>query len=477
MSDTSRSTGGAPLPAAGAPSPFGAATSARRRWVTIAVGVAVIAAAVIAAVLVTRRPAPAAVAAGQQHDAAPAADQRTPVYLSEADARRIGVTYAKVTAGAIERDIRSVGRITYDETRVATIAPKIDGYVEKLFVNITGQPVRVGDPLLAIYSPMLVTAQEELLLAARLARDVAGGTPEARRGAEELLASGRRRLAYWDVPASEIEALEQSGQVRKTLTLRSPNGGIVVEKAVLPGQRIMAGDALFKIADLGVVWAEGDVFEQDLALVRLGQHVKVEFEALPNRNITGTIAYIYPTLNAETRTAQVRVVLANPGLAIRPGMYGTIRIRVASGNSRALTIPRSALLVTGRRTLAFVQMPDGMLEPRDVVPGISTDDRVEILRGLKAGETVVASATFLVDAESNLSSSLGGMGDMPGMEIRAPKKPGPDAQPRVRVPAVDSGASAASAASAAKAAKVTKPMAPMPNMPAMPGMNHPASKP
>ena len=463
MSDVTLGTVAAPAPPpAGDPSPFGAVTSARRRWVTMAIGAAVIVAAVLTVVLVTRRPAPAALAAGHQHDAVPAKDERTPVHLTDAEARRIGVTLAKVTQGSIAREIRSVGRITYDETRVATIAAKVDGYVEQLFVNITGQPVRVGDPLLALYSPMLVTAQEELLLAARLSRDVAGGTPEARRGAEELLASGRRRLAYWDVPASEIEALEQSGTVHKTLTLRSPHGGIVVEKAVLPGQRIMAGEALFKVADLGVVWAEGDVFEQDLALVRIGQRVTVDFEALPNRSVEGTIAYIYPTLNAETRTGQVRVVLGNPGLAIRPGMYGTIRIRVASENAHALTIPRSALLATGRRTVVFVLMPDGTLEPRDVVAGLSSDERVEILRGLKSGETVVASGTFLVDAESNLTSALGGMGNMPGMEIGAPKKPGADAQPRVRVPAVDSGAKAAR---------------PAPPMSKMPGMNHAASKP
>ena len=439
-----------------ASAPFGGAPSPRRRWVAITVGVAVVGTAVLTAVLVTRRPPPATVNAGLKSDSASATGERTPVQLTDADARRIGVTYATVTAGAVAREIRSVGRVTYDETRVATIAPKIDGYVEQLFVNITGQPVRQGDPLLSIYSPMLVTAQEELLLAAKLARDVAGGTPEARRGAEELLASGRRRLAYWDVPQGEIDAIEQSGQVRKTLTLRSPRSGIVVEKAVLPGQRVMAGEALFKIADLGIVWAAGDVFEQDLALVRLGQRVSVEFEALPNRHIAGTIAYIYPTLNTETRTARVRVVLENPVLAIRPGMYATIRIKVVGGDPHTLTVPRSALLVTGRRTLVFVQTAEGALAPRDVVAGISSDDRVEILRGLKAGETVVASATFLVDAESNLSSSLGGMGNMPGMDVVSAKKTGTDAKPTIPVRAMDSSAKA---------------------MPSMPGMEKPVRKP
>ena len=459
------SVGAATSESTGAASPFGPAPSPRRRRQAIVIGVIVIAAALLTTVLVTRRSAPANPVAVRDGGAPATVDERAPVALQAADARRIGVTYAHVTEGPINREIRTVGRVTYDETRVASIAPKIDGYVEQLFVNITGQPVHEGDAMLSLYSPMLVTAQEELLLAARLVRDVTGGTAEARRGAEELLASGRRRLAYWDVPASEIEAIETSGEVRKTLTLRSPRSGIVVDKAVLAGQRIMAGEALYKIADLSVVWAEGDVFEQDLALVHLGQRVKVSFEALPNREIVGTIAYVYPTLNAETRTARVRVVLGNPGLTIRPGMYATIQIRVVTGTSQTLSIPRSALLVTGRRTLAFVQTPAGMLEPRDVVAGFSSDDRVEILRGLKAGETVVASATFLVDAESNLSSSLGGMGNMPGMDMGLPKKSGADAGKRVPVPAMENGT------------KATPPMAPMAPMPGRSGMSDTGRKP
>jgi Cu(I)/Ag(I) efflux system membrane fusion protein len=339
--------------------------------------------------------------------------------LSGDAARRIGVTYTIATAGPLAREVRTVGQVTFDETRVTAIAPKIDGWVERLDLNYLGMPVRAGDPLLAIYSPMLVTVQEELLLAKKLVVDVAGGTPEAGRSAAELLNSARRRLAYWDIPQADIDRIETSGEVQRALTLRAPVNGVVVEKSVLSGQKIMAGDALFRIADLSVVWVEGEVFEQDLSLVRIGRTVTAEFEALPGEQITGRIAYLYPTLNPDTRTARVRVELQNPDLRLKPGMYATIRFSAGSLLD-VLSVPRSAVLSTGTRSLVFVKRGDGQLEPRDVTLGVAGVDRVEILSGLAAGDTVVASATFLVDAESNLGSALGGMGNMPGMDMSPP---------------------------------------------------------
>jgi multidrug efflux pump subunit AcrA (membrane-fusion protein) len=304
-----------------------------------------------------------------------------------------------------------VGIVTYDETRVKTIAPKIDGWVEELYVAFTGQPVEENDPLLRIYSPMLVTAQEELLLAKRLFDDVGSGNNEAARNAESLLASARRRLKYWDIPDEDIARIERTGDVTKTLTLRSPLRGVVVQKNVLSGQRMMAGEPVYQVADLREVWLEGEVFERDLAIMRLGQSVTAEFAALPGGMREGRIIYIAPTVTAETRTTIVRVALPNEGLTLKPGMYATIHIR-GGGGASTLHVPRSAVLVTGQRTLVFVKDDDGMLIPREVTPGASTDDRIEILRGVKAGETVVASATYLVDAESNLGSALGGMAGM-----------------------------------------------------------------
>jgi len=191
---------------------------------------------------------------------------------------------------------------------------------------------------------------------------------------------------------------------------------------VLAGQKIMAGDALYRVADLSTVWVEGEVFEQDLANVREGQGVRAELQALPGERRTGRIAYVYPTLNPETRTVRVRVVLPNHDLRLKPGMYATLRI-TAGARDAVLTVPRSAVLSTGERSIVFVRGANGQLAPREVSIGASNDERVEILRGVRAGETVVASATFLVDAESNLGTALGGMGDMPGMELTTPPKP------------------------------------------------------
>jgi membrane fusion protein, copper/silver efflux system len=369
--------------------------------------------------------APTAAAAGHDHGAAAGGAQAAqPVSLTAEQSRRIGVTFAVATAAALEKEVRTVGQITYDETRLHVIAPKIDGWVDRLLVNTTGQPVSVGQPLLTVYSPMLVQAQEELLLARRLQGDVAGGSGDVRRSATDLLESARRRLAYWDIPAGEIAAIERSGQVRKTLTLRSPATGYVLEKNVTAGQKIMAGDALYRVADLRVVWAEGEVFERDLAGVRVGQVVHADFQALPGEQWLGRVAYIYPTLNPETRTAKVRVVLPNGDLRLKPGMYATIRITGAERQG-VLTVPRDAVLSTGERNIVFVRDRNGQLVPREVALGGTSDTRVEILRGLAAGETVVASATFLVDAESNLGKALGGMGDMPGMEMNVAPTPLP----------------------------------------------------
>lgn len=375
--------------------------------------------------------APTAMDAAQNNGAAsPAAGTATSVTLTATEAQRIGVTYATATVGPLAKEVRTVGQVTFDETRVRTITLKIDGFVERLIVNSTGQAVAAGQPLLTIYSPMLVTAQEELLLAKRLQSDVSAASGETRRSADDLLSSARRRLAYWDIPADEIRGIERSGQVRKTLTLRSPVGGYVLEKNVLAGQKIMAGEALYKVADLSTLWVEGEVFEQDLSTVRVGGSVQTDFAALPGEHRTGRISYIYPTLNPDTRTVRVRVVLSNPNLTLKPGMYATIRI---AGRERAnvLTVPRSAVLSTGERSIVFVREANGQLAPREVALGTTSDDRIEVLRGLSAGETVVASATFLVDAESNLGKSLGGMGNMPGMEMTTPPKPLP-APPRAK---------------------------------------------
>jgi membrane fusion protein, copper/silver efflux system len=405
-------------------SPFlGQKRTPARRVAGYVVAFAVIAGAAVAAYMLTREVPDESTPVSAHVHAAPGTTAGGPVTLDPEAARRIGVTFATAEAGPMVAEVTSVGQVTYDETRATAIAPKVDGWVEKLYVNFTGQNVREGEPLFALYSPMLVTAQEELLLAARLVRDVVNGSEETRRNASEMLVSARRRLQYIDVSSAEIERIEQTGQVSRTITLRSPSRGVVVEKMVLEGQRIMAGETVYRLADLREVWVEGEIFENNVASIRMGQRASIEVQAYPGEQWHGTVSYVYPTVDPSTRTARVRIALANAGQRLKPGMYATVHLTTTRG--RVLSVPRSAVVTTGERTIVFVRAPDGQLAPRDVVTGSANGDRVEIVSGLKEGDTVVASATFLIDAESNMKSALDAMSGMPGMGTKAPPAPAP----------------------------------------------------
>jgi membrane fusion protein, copper/silver efflux system len=389
----------------------------RRRWLYFAAFGAVAVGTLAITVIASRRPSsPAPV--GHQHSVQ-GGDTSRPVALSSREAGRIGVTSAVVSEGSLDQSVRAVALVAYDERRVRTATTRLEGFVERLYVDYTGRYVRAGEPLLALYAPMAVATQQELILAHRLQHDLAQGTREAQASASATVEAARQRLQFWDVPPETIAQVESTGVVERTVVLRAPYSGYVIEKPVLLGQRVMPGDPLYKIADLSVVWLEGEIFERDLPALHIGGEATATFQALPGVERRGRIAYIYPTLNAETRTARVRVELANPDLALKPGMYATLRFsgQIAEG----LSVPRSAVLATGRRNLVFQKAPDGRFVPRDVELGLAVDDRVQILRGLTAGDTVVASATFLIDAESNLGSQLGGMGNMPGMDVTAPK--------------------------------------------------------
>lgn len=398
--------------------PFGPPVPRGRRRLGLVALALTLAGAGGVAYWVTREAAPTAGPAGHAHGAVPGGGEAMPVTLGPRDQARIGVTFAPVLRAPLGLSVRTVAQVAYDETRVSIVAPLIEGWVDRLFVNFTGQAVRPGEPLFSIYSPMVVTAQQELLLARRLAGDLSGGTPEARQSARDLLESSRRRLEYWGVPRDEIRRVEETGEVRRTVTLRSPYGGVVVEKPVLAGQRIMPGDVVYRIADLSRVWVEGEVFERDLPAVRIGLRVTAEFTALPGVIREGRVTYVYPTVNPETRTARIRVALSNPDAVLKPGMYATIRFSALTDS--VYSVPRSAVLATGERNFVFLRGGDGRFVPTPVTLGAASDERVEILEGLRVGDTVVASGTFLVDAESNLGSLLGGMGNMPGMDVTKP---------------------------------------------------------
>jgi Cu(I)/Ag(I) efflux system membrane fusion protein len=350
---------------------------------------------------------------GHDHAAMTAgAGEQKRVVLDSESSRRIGVTFAIVERRELPAPVRTVGTVAYDETRLATVNPKIDGWVERLHVDFTGAPVRTGEPLMEIYSPALVSAQEELVLAARLAREATGGRALA--NAEELLASSRRRLAYWDIPEDEIRRIEESGEPSKTLTLRSPATGIVVEKNVVEGDRIMPGMTVYRIADLSRIWIEAEVFEKDLSLVGEGQRAIVSFEAYPGRSFGGRVTYVHPTVSVQSRTARVRLELPNPDLSLKPGMYAQILLE-SLPTPPTLVVPRGSVIQTGERALVFVRADDGALMPREVLPGRTSGQLISILSGLRVGDAVVSSAAFLVDAESNLGTMTGemeGMGEM-----------------------------------------------------------------
>ncbi len=374
----------------------------------IALSVFVVAAAVAVVTFRILFGEPAAEQAlGGEHDMAAmtaGGGDMQPVVLDSEGARRIGVTLAVVERRELSGFVRTVGTVAYDETRLTTVSPKIGGWVEHLYVDFTGAPIRQGEPLMEIYSPALVSAQEELLLAVRLVRDAGPG--RALTNAQELLRSSRRRLAYWDISEEQIRRIEESGEPSKTLTLMAPASGIVVEKNVVEGDRIMPGMTVYRIADLSRVWIEAEVFEKDLALVRERQRARVSFEAYPGEVFNARVTYVHPTVSVQSRTARVRLELPNPDLSLKPGMYARIELESLPAEP-TLVVPRSAVIETGQRTLVFVQGAEGALLPREVQPGRTSGRYMQILSGLEMGERVVSSAAFLVDAESNLGTMTG----------------------------------------------------------------------
>lgn len=390
-----------------------------KNWKQITLSVVLVAAAAVFVGFQMQEDAPAAAGGMEGHDHSAmgaAGSERNPVRLSAEDSRRIGVAFATVELRGLERPVEALGTVTYDETSLATVNPRIEGWVEELHVDFTGAPVRAGAPLMAVYSPKLVTAQEELVLAAGLLAEAAEG--RARENARALVESARRRLDYWEIPQEEIRRIEETGEVRRTLTLRAPASGVVVEKNVVDGDRIMPGMTLYRIADLSTVWVEADVFEKDLALVSEGRRATVTFEAFPGRTFDARVSYVYPTVSMESRTGRIRLELPNRDGLLKPGMYARIRLD-APALAPTPVVPRSAVLNTGARTLVFVRSADGTLVPREVTPGRTVGQEMQILAGLEPGERVVSSAAFLVDAESNLGALTAGMGmeGMDGMEM------------------------------------------------------------
>jgi len=328
------------------------------------------------------------------------------VKISEAKIQRLGVRSVPVERRSLDAVVRAAGRVEVDERRLATVTPKFEGYVEKLFVNATGQYVARGAPLFEAYSPELLATQREYAIAAQaLAQVKADETTAA--GMKRLAESALERLRNWDVTDDQIARLAAGGAPQRALTFRAPASGHVIERKATQGMRFMPGEALYQLADLSTVWVIAEVAEQDIGRVRTGLAARARLEAYPGQEFAGRITYIYPTLKADTRTAQVRVELPNPQGRLKPAMYAQVEI-VAAGGPR-LVVPSSAVIDNGTRRVVLVDKGDGRFEPRDVKLGERGDEYTAVTDGVKEGERVVVSANFLLDSEANLKAALGAL--------------------------------------------------------------------
>ncbi len=332
------------------------------------------------------------------------------VKISPDKVQKLGVRTEPAELRELTRTVQAVATVQANERRLHTVSPRFEGWIETLHVNTTGQFVRRGEPLLEVYSPDLVNAQQEYLIAWKGVQSVKGASPEVEADMRTLMAGALQRLRNWDISEAELQRLQQEGKARQSITLRAQASGVVMEKRAVAGMRFMPGEMLYQIADLSSVWLLAEVFEQDLGLVRLDETVKIKVDAYPDKAFTGKVTFIYPTVAPESRTAKVRIELPNPAGLLKPAMYARVEIATNRGRGKVLAVPDSAVLDSGTRQLVLIQRSAGAFEPRTVKLGMRADGYIEVLDGVKAGENVVVSANFLIDAESNLKAALSGFG-------------------------------------------------------------------
>jgi Cu(I)/Ag(I) efflux system membrane fusion protein len=334
------------------------------------------------------------------------------VEISAEQQKLIGVKTVKVALRQVQKVIRTVGRIEADEGRQATINSKVEGWIEKLYVQTTGSHVQKGQPLAEIYSPELMATQQEFLTALKWKKELAAAKAEIKQGAspelslmlnkdaEAMLAAARQRLLLWDVSEGQIKSIEESGKTIRTLTLYSPASGFITQKMAVSGMKVMPGEKLFDVADLSNLWVIADIYEAELALIKVGDKASITLAYLPGREISSQIDYIYPSITAETRAVKVRLKLSNHNNQLKPQMFTNVEIKINLG--KKLMIPESAVIDTGKSIVAYVDSGNGAFEPREIKAGLRTDGYIEVLRGLKPGEKVVSAANFLVDSEAQM---------------------------------------------------------------------------
>lgn len=338
------------------------------------------------------------------------------VQIDPVTVQNIGVRTAAVERRRLSRNVRTVGRVDYDETRMSDVNTKVAGWVERLHVDYTGQRVVKGQELLEIFSPELVAAQEEYLTALDYQKRLKGSTADvgaqsfelladAVAGAKNLVSAAAQRLRYWDITAAQIDELARTRAVKRRMTIYSPQEGIVVHKAVFDGAHIKPGEHLYRIGDLSTVWVYADIYEFELPWIRAGQQAAVDLAYLPGKTFAGNVNYVYPFLDAKTRTVKVRMSFPNPDLDLKPEMYANVEITSTVAHD-ALVVPDQAVIRSGERNVVLVALGDGRFQPRDVRLGVETDGVVQALDGLREGERIVVSGQFLIDSESNLKAAL-----------------------------------------------------------------------
>ena len=337
----------------------------------------------------------------------------------------IGMRSVAAQMQPLVKEIRTVGKVSYDETRLTHIHTKVAGYIEQVFADFVGKPVRAGEPLFTIYSPDLVATQQEYLLALKSRNLLKQSVlPSAATGSENLLAAAHERLRLWDVTDADVQRLETEGTVKHAITVSSPVNGVVMERAAYHhGTFVDPQKDLYTIVDLSHVWILGEVFESDLPFVKTGQTAEIELPYDTNRRtLRGRVDFILPFLDPKTRTAQIRMQFANPAMALKPDMFANVRLQVNLG--RQLVVPQDAVMNTGTEQYVFIDRGDGYVEPRKVTLGPQTGEQASILAGLKTGERVITAANFLIDSESRLKGAFADMGKPAASRVNtAPNKP------------------------------------------------------
>jgi membrane fusion protein, copper/silver efflux system len=348
------------------------------------------------------------------------------VTVSPEKQQLVGIKTAVAEIRPLTKKLRTVGIVTFDETRVAQVFTKVDGWIDKLLVNYTGTLVKKNQPLFTLYSPDLVATQDEYLLALH-AKEKLGSSSlaEIRAGSSSLLDAARRRLSLWDISDEQIDELQRTREPKRSLTIFSPISGFVIKKEAFQGMRVMPDKELYTIADLSTVWVNADIYEFELSQIRLGQSASISLSYFPGRTFQGKVAWISPVLDEKTRTVKVRLEFPNPEFALKPEMYTNVEIGIDAG--RKLAVPDEAVLDSGLRKLVFLYKGEGRFAPTEVKLGSKFDNYYEVLSGLSAGEKILASASFLLDSESRLSEAMGAMAgmDMGNMQQGVPAAESP----------------------------------------------------